>query len=76
MRKTKKRVKIKKHVILRLLEQHGGRVPIAVAAKELYGSESELAQIKVARAICGYRSWAREFSNIRIRNNNITCVNT
>jgi hypothetical protein len=71
MRKTKKRVKIKKQVILRLLDMYQGCVPLAIAAKELYGDGGQLAQIKVVRAVCGYRSWADEFAHIRVKRGNI-----
>lgn len=67
-------VKIKKKVILRLLEEYNGAVPLGTAAKEMYGKSDELRQIKVVRALNAYRAKDPEFRGIRVRQKKIVRV--
>jgi len=67
------KIKIKKRVILRLLEKHGA-VPLETAAKELYGKGDEMAQIKVIRALNAYRVKDTVFQNIRVRQKKIVRI--
>lgn len=66
-------MKIKKRIILRLLEKHGA-VSLETAAEEMYGKGDELAQMKVIRAICAYRMKDPAFGNIRVRQKKIVRV--
>ncbi|MCL6558861.1 MAG: hypothetical protein K6U74_08655 [Firmicutes bacterium] len=67
-------MKIKKRIILRLLEKYGGSVPLSVAAKELYGQEGELQQLKVIRALNAYRAQDPIFDHIRVRQKKIVIL--
>lgn len=64
---------VKKRIVLRLLEERGA-VPLALAAKEMYGRGGELAKIKVIRALCAYRKKDPVFRDVRVRKGKIVRV--
>ena len=64
---------IKKRIVLRLLKELDA-VPLAVAAREMYGRGGELAKIKVVRALCAYRKKDPVFQNVRVRKGKIVRV--
>ncbi|MGO0122193.1 hypothetical protein [Desulfothermobacter acidiphilus] len=65
LRRETKKVKLE-----RLLREHGGRVPIDLAAKELYGRDGELEREKVIRLLSAYR--ADGILNCRVKNLMVT----
>lgn len=61
----------KKALLLSLLEEYKGRLPLDVAAKRLYGRADELGRLKVIRAMNAYRQKDTRFLVIRVRDGNI-----
>ncbi|MCL6478496.1 MAG: hypothetical protein K6T65_08765 [Peptococcaceae bacterium] len=68
-------MKIKKYVILRLLEKYGGAVPLETAAAAVFGRSGELEQLRVIRLLNAYRAKDARFAHIRVRNKTICFVN-
>lgn len=68
-----KRLRInKKKRLIRMLENHGGRVPLGEAARELYGQNSELTRAQVTRVLACYRKlFPEEFANVRVRHGHV-----
>ena len=66
-------MKIKKRLILHLLEKYGS-VPLGVAAKEMYGRDGELEQLKVVRILNAYRMRDKTFARIRVRNKHVVIL--
>jgi len=66
----------KKAKLLRLLDEHGGRVSLAEAAKRLYGRSGELEQLQVIRVLNAYRAKDTKFNTIRVRRKHIVQVKT
>lgn len=60
----------KKEKLLRLLEEYNGRVPLKVAARELYGGDGEMERWKVIKLLSAYR--AKKTLDYRVRNYTIT----
>lgn len=62
----------KKARLLRLLAECRGRVPLAEAARQLYGRDGELEQLRVIRAMNAYRAVKdADFAHIRVREKHI-----
>ncbi|WP_003542093.1 hypothetical protein [Desulfotomaculum nigrificans] len=66
--------KSKKNIILRALKD-GNPVPVDKIAKELYGVDGMLGQIKVVNLLSAYRVHDIRFKNIRVRNKHICFIN-
>lgn len=65
-----KRSTTKKKRLLRLLEEYGGSVPLAVAAKELYGRDGRLERDKVVRLLSAYRAYGNG-SRMRVKKSKV-----
>jgi hypothetical protein len=72
MRRTLRR-STKKGKLLRLLEEHGGAVPIEIAAKELYGRDDELRRWKVVKLLSAYKS--QGLLNCRVKDSTLFRIN-